>query len=111
MSAIAWRVIMCDGAMGAQLQAADLTLCDVEDLGGCDEIPDATRPIVGRDEIRSAAIWLTLVARMFPARFAVRARGDEPGVQTRIGRRRRLSWSRGVATVPGPAGIRHARQS
>jgi hypothetical protein len=63
------RVMVGDGAMGTQLQDADLSLDDFNN-----------RRRRGRDEIRSAAIWLTLSGREALQRFRV------------------------------PAGIRHARQ-
>lgn len=40
------RVLVGDGAMGTQLQAADLTLDDFNDLEGCNEILNETRPDV-----------------------------------------------------------------
>jgi 5-methyltetrahydrofolate--homocysteine methyltransferase len=40
------RVIVGDGAMGTQLQAADLTLDDFRGLEGCNEILNETRPDV-----------------------------------------------------------------
>ena len=50
LETLSQRVIVGDGAMGTQLQAADLSLDDFNN-----------RRRRGRDEIRSAAIWLTLV--------------------------------------------------
>ena len=40
------RVMVGDGAMGTQLQAADLTLDDFNNLEGCNEILNDTRPDV-----------------------------------------------------------------
>ncbi len=40
------RVMVGDGAMGTQLQAADLTLDDFNNLEGCNEILNETRPDV-----------------------------------------------------------------
>ena len=40
------RVMVGDGAMGTQLQAADLTLDDFNSLEGCNEILNDTRPDV-----------------------------------------------------------------
>src|SRR5690606_7802841 len=40
------RVMVGDGAMGTQLQAADLTLDDFNGLEGCNEILNETRPDV-----------------------------------------------------------------
>ncbi|PFG35500.1 methionine synthase (B12-dependent) [Flavimobilis soli] len=45
-SALASRVVVADGAMGTMLQAADLTLADFQDLEGCNEILNVTRPDV-----------------------------------------------------------------
>jgi methionine synthase I (cobalamin-dependent) len=55
LDALALRVVVGDGAMGTQLQAADLTL---------DGFRNRRRR--GRDEIRSAANWLTLVTITSP---------------------------------------------
>jgi hypothetical protein len=55
------RVVVGDGAIGMQLQAADLTLDDFN-----------SRRRRGRDEIRSAAIWLTQVTTTLPTRSASR---------------------------------------
>ncbi len=43
------RVVVADGAMGTMLQEADLTLADFEDLEGCNEILNVTRPDVVAD--------------------------------------------------------------
>jgi 5-methyltetrahydrofolate--homocysteine methyltransferase len=40
------RVVVGDGAMGTQLQAADITLDDFNNLEGCNEILNDTRPAV-----------------------------------------------------------------
>ena len=40
------RVMVGDGAMGTQLQAADLALDDFNNLEGCNEILNDTRPDV-----------------------------------------------------------------
>src|ERR1700728_2924200 len=50
LETLSQRVVVGDGAMGTQLQAADLSLDDFKN-----------RRRRGRGEIRSAAIWLTLV--------------------------------------------------
>lgn len=42
------RVIVADGAMGTMLQAHDLSLSDFDDLEGCNEILNITRPDVVR---------------------------------------------------------------
>ncbi len=46
LAALAERVLVADGAMGTMLQAADLTLADFDDLEGCNEILNVTRPDV-----------------------------------------------------------------
>ena len=46
MQTLAQRVVVGDGAMGTQLQAADLTLDDFRGLEGCNEILNETRPDV-----------------------------------------------------------------
>ena len=43
------RVLIGDGAMGTMLQAADLTLDDFNNLEGCNEILNDTRPDVLAD--------------------------------------------------------------
>jgi 5-methyltetrahydrofolate--homocysteine methyltransferase len=45
---LAERVVVADGAMGTQLQAADLTLDDFEGHEGCNEVLNRTRPDVVR---------------------------------------------------------------
>ncbi|WLQ32891.1 methionine synthase [Streptomyces castrisilvae] len=46
--ALATRVVVADGAMGTMLQAQDPTLADFEDLEGCNEILNLTRPDIVR---------------------------------------------------------------
>ncbi|HVQ98255.1 MAG TPA: homocysteine S-methyltransferase family protein, partial [Mycobacterium sp.] len=46
LTALSERVVIGDGAMGTQLQAADLTLDDFRGLEGCNEILNETRPDV-----------------------------------------------------------------
>jgi 5-methyltetrahydrofolate--homocysteine methyltransferase len=48
LEALSQRVLVTDGAMGTMLQAADLTLDDFDDLEGCNEILNVTRPDVVR---------------------------------------------------------------
>ncbi|MER7168755.1 methionine synthase [Micromonospora sp. NPDC000207] len=48
LDVLAGRILVTDGAMGTMLQAADLTLADFEDLEGCNEILNVTRPDVVR---------------------------------------------------------------
>jgi hypothetical protein len=59
LETLSQRVVVGDGAMGTQLQAADLSL---------DGFNNRRRR--GRDEIRSAAISLTLVITTLPTRSA-----------------------------------------
>jgi methionine synthase I (cobalamin-dependent) len=59
LDTLAQRLVVGDGAMGTQLQAADLSLDDFNN-----------RRRRGRDEIRSAAIWLTSVTTTLPTRSA-----------------------------------------
>lgn len=63
--ALATRVVVADGAMGTMLQAQDPTLEDFENLEGCNEILNVTRP----DIVRSVH------AEYFDA--ACRLRGDQ----------------------------------
>jgi len=53
LTALAERVLVADGAMGTMLQEADLTLDDFEDLEGCNEILNVTRPDVVLDVHRA----------------------------------------------------------
>ncbi len=46
LETLSQRVVIGDGAMGTQLQAADLTLDDFRGLEGCNEILNETRPDV-----------------------------------------------------------------
>jgi 5-methyltetrahydrofolate--homocysteine methyltransferase len=46
LDTLSQRVMVGDGAMGTQLQAADLTLDDFNNLEGCNEIFNETRPDV-----------------------------------------------------------------
>jgi 5-methyltetrahydrofolate--homocysteine methyltransferase len=52
-AAIAERVIIADGAMGTELQAADLSLADFDGHDGCNEVLNVTRPDVVRQVHRS----------------------------------------------------------
>ncbi len=49
LAALDQRVLICDGAMGTQIQAHDLSLDDYDGLEGCSEILNLTRPDVIRD--------------------------------------------------------------
>src|ERR1700692_914644 len=77
LETLSQRVVVGDGAMSTQLQAADLSLDDFNN-----------RRRRGRDEIRSAAIWLTLVTTTLPIRSASwRSRAPRsPGGSGRAGR-------------------------
>ncbi|MFE0462092.1 methionine synthase [Kitasatospora sp. NPDC058965] len=46
--ALATRVVVADGAMGTMLQAQEPTLADFQDLEGCNEILNVTRPDIVR---------------------------------------------------------------
>ena len=46
LDTLSQRVVVGDGAMGTQLQAADLSLDDFDNLEGCNEILNETRPDV-----------------------------------------------------------------
>ncbi|MFI9364891.1 methionine synthase [Kitasatospora sp. NPDC053057] len=46
--ALATRVVVADGAMGTMLQAQDPTLEDFQDLDGCNEVLNITRPDIVR---------------------------------------------------------------
>lgn len=46
--ALATRVVVADGAMGTMLQAQDPTLDDFQQLEGCNEILNVTRPDIVR---------------------------------------------------------------
>ncbi len=47
-AALSSRVVIADGAMGTMLQGYDLTLADFEQLEGCNEVLNRTRPDVVR---------------------------------------------------------------
>ncbi|MEU5975386.1 methionine synthase [Streptomyces sp. NPDC047315] len=51
--ALATRVVVADGAMGTMLQAQDPTLEDFQDLEGCNEILNVTRPDIVRSVHRA----------------------------------------------------------
>ena len=46
--ALATRVVVADGAMGTMLQAQDPTLEDFQNLEGCNEVLNITRPDIVR---------------------------------------------------------------
>ncbi|MGI8923073.1 MAG: methionine synthase [Fimbriimonadales bacterium] len=49
IEALRQRVLVCDGAMGTQIQAVDLSAEDFDGLDGCNEILSITRPELIRD--------------------------------------------------------------
>lgn len=49
LDALAERVLVCDGAVGTQIQAAGLSSKDFGGLDGCNEVLNATRPDVIRE--------------------------------------------------------------
>jgi hypothetical protein len=95
LEVMATRVVVGDGAMGTQLQAADLSLDDFNN-----------RRLCGRDEIRSAAIWFTLVIGTLPSGSG----RVEVGVQT-SGDDVDFAGREALQRFRVPAGIRHARRS
>ncbi|MFI6692673.1 homocysteine S-methyltransferase family protein, partial [Streptomyces sp. NPDC050433] len=78
--ALATRVVVADGAMGTMLQAQDPTMADFQDLEGCNEILNVTRP----DIVRSVheeyfAVGVDCVeTNTFGANFAALAEYDIP---------------------------------
>ncbi|MFF4267317.1 homocysteine S-methyltransferase family protein, partial [Streptomyces virginiae] len=46
--ALATRVVVADGAMGTMLQAQDPTMEDFQQLEGCNEVLNVTRPDIVR---------------------------------------------------------------
>ncbi|GAU66233.1 putative methionine synthase [Streptomyces sp. NBRC 110611] len=79
--ALASRVVVADGAMGTMLQAQDPTMEDFQQLEGCNEILNVTRP----DIVRSVheeyfAVGVDCVeTNTFGANFAALAEYDIPG--------------------------------
>ncbi|MFI1729771.1 methionine synthase [Streptomyces acidicola] len=79
--ALATRVVVADGAMGTMLQAQDPTLEDFENLEGCNEILNLTRP----DIVRSVheeyfAVGVDCVeTNTFGANFSALGEYDIPG--------------------------------
>ena len=47
-AALSSRVVIADGAMGTMLQGYDLTMADFEQLEGCNEVLNRTRPDIVR---------------------------------------------------------------
>jgi hypothetical protein len=106
LETLSQRVMVGDGAMGTQLQDADLSLDDFYN-----------RRRRGRDEIRSAAIWLTLLIAILPTRSTSWRSGRrdrqagrvELGVQTSADDVN-FSGREALQRVRVPTDIRHARQ-
>lgn len=79
--ALATRVVVADGAMGTMLQAQDPTMEDFQDLEGCNEILNVTRP----DIVRSVheeyfAVGVDCVeTNTFGTNYAALAEYDIPG--------------------------------
>ncbi|GAB7107256.1 methionine synthase [Streptomyces phaeofaciens JCM 4814] len=78
--ALATRVVVADGAMGTMLQAQDPTLEDFENLEGCNEILNVTRPDIVRSvhEEYFAAGVDCVETNTFGANFAAMAEYDIP---------------------------------
>ncbi|MFJ6987031.1 MULTISPECIES: methionine synthase [unclassified Streptomyces] len=78
--ALATRVVVADGAMGTMLQAQEPTLEDFENLEGCNEILNVTRPDIVRsvhEEYFSAGVDC-VETNTFGANFAAMAEYDIP---------------------------------
>ena len=81
------RVVVSDGAMGTMLQGADLTLGDFQDLEGCNEILNVSRPDVVR-EIHDASFDAgadTVETNTFGANWANLAEYDIADVRPLFG--------------------------
>ncbi|WP_030542148.1 methionine synthase [Streptomyces albus] len=79
--ALATRVVVADGAMGTMLQAQEPTLEDFEQLEGCNEILNVTRPDIVRSvhEAYFAAGVDCVETNTFGANHAALAEYDIPG--------------------------------
>ncbi|WP_406001822.1 methionine synthase [Streptomyces sp. NBC_00829] len=78
--ALATRVVVADGAMGTMLQAQDPTLEDFENLEGCNEILNVTRPDIVRS-VHSAYFEVgvdCVETNTFGTNFAALAEYDIP---------------------------------
>ncbi|MFG3305606.1 methionine synthase [Streptomyces wuyuanensis] len=78
--ALATRVVVADGAMGTMLQAQDPGLDDFQDLEGCNEILNVTRPDIVRS-VHSAYFEVgvdCVETNTFGANFAALAEYDIP---------------------------------
>jgi 5-methyltetrahydrofolate--homocysteine methyltransferase len=78
--ALATRVVVADGAMGTMLQAQDPTLEDFENLEGCNEVLNVTRPDIVRTVHQEYfAVGVDCVeTNTFGANFAALAEYDIP---------------------------------
>ncbi|MFH8588182.1 methionine synthase [Streptomyces kasugaensis] len=79
--ALASRVVVADGAMGTMLQAQDPTMEDFQQLEGCNEILNVTRPDIVRSVHEAYfAVGVDCVeTNTFGANFAALAEYDIPG--------------------------------
>ncbi|SEP79825.1 5-methyltetrahydrofolate--homocysteine methyltransferase, partial [Streptomyces radiopugnans] len=79
--ALASRVVVADGAMGTMLQAADPSLEDFQQLEGCNEVLNVTRPdIVASVHEAYFAVGVDCVeTNTFGANFAALAEYDIAG--------------------------------
>ena len=78
--ALATRVVVADGAMGTMLQAQDPTLEDFQNLEGCNEILNLTRPDIVRsvhEEYFDAGVDC-VETNTFGANYAAMAEYDIP---------------------------------
>ncbi|MFE3993222.1 methionine synthase [Streptomyces goshikiensis] len=78
--ALATRVVVADGAMGTMLQAQDPTLDDFQNLEGCNEVLNVTRPDIVRsvhEEYFSVGVDC-VETNTFGANFAALAEYDIP---------------------------------
>lgn len=78
--ALATRVVVADGAMGTMLQAQDPTMADFQDLEGCNEILNITRPdiVTSVHEAYFDAGVDCVETNTFGANFAALAEYDIP---------------------------------
>ncbi|MFF1557628.1 methionine synthase [Streptomyces sp. NPDC058279] len=79
--ALATRVVVADGAMGTMLQAQDPTMEDFQQLEGCNEVLNVTRPDIVANVHREyfAAGVDCVETNTFGANFAALAEYDIPG--------------------------------
>ncbi|MCX4997996.1 methionine synthase [Streptomyces longwoodensis] len=84
--ALTTRVVVADGAMGTMLQAQDPTLADFQQLEGCNEILNVTRPDIVRSvhEAYFAAGVDCVETNTFGANHAALSEYDIPGRITEL---------------------------